>query len=442
MVIILSYPSFFQSQRDIISFVEQFIINGPCKLSGNISISGAKNAALPIIASSVLFSEPVILRNVPMIKDISAMILLLKSLGAKCDFRKNALKINCKDLKNINPNPDLVRNLRASILLLAPLLSRNKKVVIPHPGGCLIGARPIDIHLEALKNMGADVREGENEYNISAESLKPTSLFADFSVTGTENLIMAAVLTKGKTEIKLAASEPHVQDFCNFLVKAGANIRGVGTPTLIIDGVEKLNEIEYKIMPDQIEAGTYAIAVAASKGDLTIHGFMARYQDALLSKFKRANVNYEILDGETFRILPSNKIKAFNLRTEVYPGFPTDLQAPMAVLAAQAEGTSNFHETIFEGRLGYINELSKMGANCKVLDTHQAVITGPTPLTGTRITSFDLRAGATLIIAALIAKGESRLDQIEIIDRGYEEIEKKLNSIGAKIKRIRLKEIE
>jgi UDP-N-acetylglucosamine 1-carboxyvinyltransferase len=195
-------------------------------------------------------------------------------------------------------------------------------------------------------------------------------------------------------------------------------------------------------MPDQIESGTYAIAAAASRGSLTIHGFIAGYQDALLSKFKRVNVNYEIIDKETIKILPSDNLRAFNLKTEVYPGFPTDLQAPMAVLATQAEGTSAFHETIFEGRLGYLNELTKMGSDCKILDTHQATITGPTPLSGTRITSFDLRAGATLIIAAIIAKGESRLDQIEIIDRGYEEIEKKLNSIGAKIKRVRLKEIE
>jgi UDP-N-acetylglucosamine 1-carboxyvinyltransferase len=422
--------------------MEQFIIKGPVKLRGEVNISGAKNAALPIIAASILFDEPVTLNNIPHIKDIVSLLGILEDLGVSCDFKKDVLRIDPRHIKNSDPSPDLVRNLRASVLLLAPLLVRNKEVNIPHPGGCLIGSRPIDVHLKALRNMGADVITDKDSYNVIANRLSPAVLFADFSVTGTENLIMASVLTKGTTEIRLAAAEPHVQDLCNFLNAAGASISGVGTHNLIIKGTDKLRGVKHTIIPDQIESGTFAIAAAASKGEVTINGFVVAHHDALLSKFDKANVKYEILGDDKIRIIPSHQLKAFNVRTEIYPGFPTDLQAPMAVLATQANGTSEIYETIFEGRLGYIPELSKMGSSCITRDVHQASITGPSPLFGTRITSFDLRAGATLIIAALIAQGESRLDQIEIIDRGYDDIEGKLKGLGAEIKRVKLKEIE
>jgi UDP-N-acetylglucosamine 1-carboxyvinyltransferase len=253
---------------------------------------------------------------------------------------------------------------------------------------------------------------------------------------------MAAVLTKGETIISLAASEPHVQDLCNFLIAAGAKIEGVGTHSLKITGVDKLKAISYQIIPDQIESGTFAIAAIATKGDVLIDGFVASHQESLLSKFDHIGVNYEVIDATKLQIRPTHNLKNFKIRTEVYPGFPTDLQAPMSVLATQGDGSSEIYETIFEGRLGYISELSKMGASCVTRDAHQATITGPTPLFGARITSFDLRAGATLIIAALIAQGESRLDQIEIIDRGYEDIEKKFKLLGANIRRVTLREIE
>lgn len=420
--------------------MEQFVIKGPTHLRGKVSISGSKNAALPIIASTLLIDGPVILKNVPAIRDVESIINLLASLGAKCNFTNNQLTINCNALKNQDPDPKLVRHLRASILLIAPLLIRNKKISIPHPGGCLIGSRPIDVHLTGLVKMGASIREGSGDYILETNSLKAADLTADFSVTGTENLIMAAVLTRGTTKINLAASEPHIQDLCNFLNKAGAKIRGIGTHNLTIRGVENLNGIEYEIIPDQIEAGTFAIAAAASKGEVEIYGFVPGHQESLLSKLDKADIPYKLNEPNRLRISAAHSVKPFNIRTEIYPGFPTDLQAPMAVLATQATGTSEIYETIFEGRLGYINELSKMGASCIVRDAHQATITGPTPLFGTRITSFDLRAGATLIIAALIAQGESRLDQIEIIDRGYEKIEEKFRALGANIRRIKLKE--
>lgn len=422
--------------------MEQLIINGPSKLKGKIKVSGSKNAALPIVAATLLFEEEVTLTNVPDIKDIRALLEIIKSLGASVDFGDNILNIRPDLIKNTDPDPELVKRLRASILTIAPLLVRSKSITLPHPGGCLIGSRPIDVHLRALGSMGAAITENDTGYVLEAEQLRSASLCAEFSVTGTENIIMAAVLTEGKTKISLAAAEPHVQDLCNFLNSAGASIKGIGTHNLEITGVERLHGLEYEIIPDQIEAGTFAIAAVATKGEVLIDGFLAEHHESLLSKFDHMGVVYEITGPKILRILPTYKLKSFKIRTEIYPGFPTDLQAPMAILATQAGGSSEIYETIFEGRLGYINELSKMGASCTVRDAHQATITGPTPLFGARITSFDLRAGATLIIAALISQGESRLDQIEIIDRGYENIEKKFQSLGADIKRVKLQEIE
>lgn len=423
--------------------MEQLIIKGPCKLRGNVKISGAKNAALPIIASTLLFEEEVTLENVPDIKDVRSLLDILRSLGATIDFRDNILKIGADKIEKKDPDPELVKRLRASILTLAPLLVRNKKVSIPHPGGCLIGSRPIDVHLRALKKLGAKVSVSNEGYKLEAAKITGCDLYTDFfSVTGTENVIMAAVLSEGVTNISLAAAEPHVQDLCHFLAAAGAKIEGVGTHNLKITGIKKLKGITYKIIPDQIESGTFAIAAIATKGEVVIDGFVPAHQESLLSKFDQIGVNYELASPDLLKIKPAQQLQSFRLRTEIYPGFATDLQAPMAILATQASGSSEIYETIFEGRLGYINELSKMGASCVVRDAHQATITGPTPLFGARITSFDLRAGATLIIAALIAQGESRLDQIEIIDRGYEKIEEKFRALGADIKRVTLKEIE
>jgi UDP-N-acetylglucosamine 1-carboxyvinyltransferase len=422
--------------------MEQLVIKGPNKLTGSVLVSGSKNAALPIIAACILFEGTVVLKNVPMIRDVESLLEILSSIGVVYKFHKNTLKIDASGLMPKDPAPKLVRKLRASIILIAPLLVRNKKIKIPHPGGCLIGSRPIDVHLSTLKMMGAEISAESDLYSLSAKKLKSAKICAEFSVTGTENIVMAAILTEGETEISLAAAEPHVQDLCNFLNAAGAIITGIGTHNLKIVGVKKLQSIEYTITPDQIESGTFAIAAAATKSKITIDGFVSEHHESLLSKFKRIGVNYKLLNSNKITILPSHNLIAFKLRTEVYPGFPTDLQAPMAVLATQANGSTEIYETIFEGRLGYINELSKMGASCVVRDAHQATITGPTPLYGARITSFDLRAGATLIIAALLAQGESRLDQIEIIDRGYEKIEEKFKKLGANIKRVTLKEIE
>ncbi len=422
--------------------MEQLVITGPTKLTGTVTVSGAKNAALPIIAASILIKGVTHLSNVPAIKDVLTLLEIMEGLGAKIDFTENELTIDTTDLDSSTPDPELVKRLRASLLLVAPLLSRNGAVYIPHPGGCLIGARPFDVHILALEKMGAGIASDPLGYGLKAKELSGQNTCAEFSVTGTESIIMAAVLAKGETLITLAAAEPHVVDLCHFLSKAGAKISGIGTHTLTIVGVPSLKPVSHTIIPDQIESGTFAIAAAATKGQVTIKGFLAADHQSLLSKFDRIGIRYQIESESTLTVLPSYNMTSFKLRTEIYPGFPTDLQAPMAVLATQADGSSEIYETIFEGRLGYVSELSKMGASCVVRDAHQATITGPTPLHGARITSFDLRAGATLLIAAMIAQGESRLDQIEIIDRGYEKIEDKFRSLGAKIRRVKLQEIE
>jgi UDP-N-acetylglucosamine 1-carboxyvinyltransferase len=422
--------------------MEQFIIKGPVHLKGEVDVSGSKNAALPIIAASLLINEQVILKNIPRIKDILTLLEIIKELGVETKWDQNDLYIDASRLKQLSPAASKVRNLRASVLLVAPLLVRNGKISLPHPGGCLIGSRPIDVHIAALKKMGAEVIESQQDYLIQAGEIHPADISTDFSVTGTENIIIAACLAKGVTNISLAAAEPHVEDLCRFLNSAGAKIEGLGTHNLRISGVTALHSTEHEVIPDQIEAGTFAIAAAATKGEVRINGFVKKHQESLLSKFDNAGVEYQFTGDDQITIGHTYSLRPFKIRTEIYPGFPTDLQAPIAVLATQATGTSEIYETIFEGRLSYINELSKMGASCVVRDAHQASITGPTPLFGTRITSFDLRAGATLIIAALIAQGESRLDQIEVIDRGYENIEEKFRKLGADIKRVKLKEIE
>jgi UDP-N-acetylglucosamine 1-carboxyvinyltransferase len=421
--------------------MEQMIIKGPTKLKGTVRISGSKNAALPIIAASAAINGKVVIKNIPEIKDVLAMVEILKDLGSKISLKNNVLTADNTMIEKRDPNQEMVRHLRASILFIAPLLVRNKHIHLPHPGGCLIGARPIDFTLEAFTKLGANTRTDKNGYYFSAEKMKGADLCAEFSVTATENIVTAASLTPGTTKISMAATEPHVQDLCVFLKTAGAKIEGIGTHNLTVTGVASLDSVEYEIIPDQIEAGTFAIAAVATKGDVLIEGFVPEHHESLLAKFEKSGVDFE-LNNNSLRIKPTLQLKPFKIRTEIYPGFPTDLQAPMAVLATQADGTTEIYETIFEGRLGYINELSKMGASCVVRDAHQATITGPTPLYGARITSFDLRAGATLIIAALIAQGESRLDQIEIIDRGYERIEEKFKQLGANIRRVTLKEIE
>jgi len=418
--------------------MQKFIINGGRPLEGKIDVMGSKNAATPILSACLLTKEECIIDNISLITDVLKMIDILKSMGVETEWvGKRQLKIKAGD--NVDPEKmdfAIVGKMRSSILLIGSLLARFKKFKIKHPGGCIIGARPIGVHFDALEAIGAKITQDENFYYFEADQLiGKTVVLKEFSVTATENLIMAATLAKGTTTIKIAAIEPHVQDLARFLIKMGAKIKGLGIHTIQIEGVKKLRGARHKIIPDPIEAGTFAIVAAATKGNVEINNVNLRELDLVLEKLKEIGVNFET---ETNKIIikPTPNLNAINkIETRIYPGIPTDLQAPLAVLATQAKGTTLIHDTMYEGRFAYINELNKMGANAIICDPHRALITGPTPLYGQTITSFDLRAGATLIIAALLAEGQSTIEKVEQVDRGYERIEERLRNLGAEIKR-------
>ena len=417
--------------------MSRFIIEGGQPLQGEIEVRGMKNAATPILASTLLISEDCILKNVPKITDFMAMIEILKSLGSNIEFlEEHTIKINNKDVSLHKLDKILIKRMRSSILLMGPLLARFGQVEIPEPGGCIIGNRPIEAHLYALEKLGAKIEKEDNFYGFKTKGLEGAEIvMPEFSVTATENAIMAAVLAKGKTVIKIAAAEPHVQDLCNFLNKAGAKISGIGTHTLEINGVGKPSGVEHTIISDQIETGTFIVMGAMNRGGITIKNIIPEHLDIILLKLKDIGVNFE-LKVNSIKVYHSAKLKPFTLQTLPYPGFPTDLQAPFGVLATQCQGTSLVKDPMYEGRMGYIQELTKMGANAIVADPHRVIITGPTPLYGQEIRALDLRAGATLILAGLIARGETTINQAEIIDRGYEKIDERLAKLGAKIKRV------
>jgi UDP-N-acetylglucosamine 1-carboxyvinyltransferase len=417
--------------------MSKFIIEGGFPLNGTIKVSGMKNAATPIIAATLLTKEDCVIDNIPQIADVLKMLGIIESLGGKVTWQGgHQVTISTRDIQMGLIDEKAVAGMRSSILLLGPLLARFKSVSIPEPGGCIIGNRPIDTHLYALERLGAMVSRENGHYKLQADNLSGANIILpEFSVTATENAIMAAALARGRTVIKLAAAEPHVQDLIKFLNNLGAKISGAGTHTLIIDGVASLNGGSHTIIPDQIEAGTLAVAAAVTHGEVTIENIIPEHLEIILLILERTGVNFELGDN-WLKIKPSSSLKAFRLQTMPYPGFPTDLQAPFGVLATQCVGTSLIQDPMFEGRLGYVQELIKMGANAIVADPHRVIITGPTPLYGQDIKSFDLRAGATLIIAGLIAQGQTVINEAEIIDRGYERIEERLSSLGARIRRV------
>ncbi len=417
--------------------MSKFIIKGGNPLRGTIEILGMKNAATPIIVATLLTSDECVISNVPRISDVLRLLEILEGLGAQIKWiEEHKLTICTKDVNIQSINKEAVQSMRSSILLMGPLLSRFRKILIPEPGGCIIGNRPIDTHLYVFKKLGAKVGKEDGFISLEAENLKGTLIvLPEFSVTATENLIMAASLASGKTEVKLAAAEPHVQDLIRFLRKMGADISWTGNHQLIIRGVDKLHGAEHVLIPDQIEIGTFAVAAAVSRGEVLIKNVIPEHLDIILLKLKEAGVNFKL--GENYlKIGPTSGLRSFRLQALPYPGFPTDLQAPFGVLATQCRGTTLIQDPLYEGRMGYVSELVKMGANAIVADPHRVVINGPTPLYGQEIKSFDLRAGATLIIAGLIAEGETIINEAEIVDRGYEKIEERLNALGAKIKRI------
>jgi len=418
--------------------MDKFIINGGKSLRGEVKVSGSKNAALPCLAATVLTSGRSILTNVPDIADVHTMIGLLEFLGSKVSFKNGVVVVDNKNLKNKELPHDKVCKLRASILLLGPLLARFGKVKMAFPGGCVIGKRSVAAHLYALRDLGAGLVRDSDNLNLKTKKLRPNKfLMWETSVTGTENAMMAASLIPGTSEIHLAASEPHVQDLGQMLEKMGVKISGLGTSTLKITGRGKLKGVKHKIIGDYIEMGTFAAAAAVTPGSkLKISGLDPEQLDSFWNKLAEVGGKFKLQKNSVVVEYQKN-LKAFDkLETRVYPGFPTDLQAPFSVILTQAKGVTRIFETLFEGRFTYLAELEKMGVRSEVYNPHQALIVGPTRLHGASVESCDLRAGATLVLAALAARGQSQVYNIDYIYRGYENFENKLKKIGADIKKV------
>jgi len=419
--------------------MSKFIIQGGKKLSGSIAVSGAKNAAIKIIPAALLSDQKITITNLPKIEDIERCLEIIKDLGGNVSRTGKTCQIQIKKIKKNQIKPELANKLRASVMFVGPLLARLGEVKFPHPGGCVLGAgtRPIDFFLEGFQAMGATVTINKNHYQIKAKQLKGCKYFFPVvSVTATESMMMTAVLAKGTTTLKNCAMEPEIVALAEYLNEQGAKITGIGSPTMVITGVEKLSAGTYEIIPDRIEAGTMAILAAATNSNLKITDCIPAHIESLLEIFKKIHVPF-IIGKDWVEVKTHQGILAHNIKTHEYPGFPTDLQSPYTVLMTQANGSSIIHETIYDRRLLFTDMLAQMGANIIMADPHRVVINGPTKLIGKKLTSPDLRAGISMVIAGLIAKGETEIDNIYQIDRGYENIDQRLRNLGADIKRIK-----
>lgn len=418
--------------------MEKLIVKGGNRLVGAVKTSGAKNAVLPIIAASILGTTPSHLDEVPMLEDVHTISEVLKCLGlsVECSPEKNVLDIDSTEITSYEAPYELVRTMRASFLVMGPLLARIGKARISMPGGCAIGARPIDIHLKGFEALGVKIEQGHGYIEASApEGLKGTNIYFDFpSVGATENIMMAASLAEGTTILENAAEEPEIVDLANYLNKMGAKIRGAGTDTIRIEGVDKLHGADYTIIPDRIEAGTYMIAAAMTGGDVVVENVLPEHQKPLIAKLREAGAVVEE-DIDKVRVIGKNPLKAVSIKTLPYPGFPTDMQAQMMAMMVIAEGRSKVTETVFENRFMHVVELNRMGAQIST-EGRSAVIDGPCKLTGCDVRATDLRAGAAMILAGLVAEGTTRIGDLHHIDRGYENIVAKLKNLGADIERV------
>lgn len=404
--------------------------SGP--LSGEIPVYGSKNASLPLLAATLLTSDEVVLHNIPAIRDIGSMKQIMTSLGADVVYEGDTVKVTAEHVKTTEISADLVGALRGSILLLGALLGRNRTATVPLPGGDIIGARPIDAHLDAFEQLGADIDCSNDRVHIDGKNMKAgTVVLKEFSVTATENILLVAATLPGTTTIHIAAAEPHVVALCGLLRAMGADITGDGTHTIVVNGKEKLHGAEVTNIPDMLEAGFFILLAAATKSTLTVTNVPIDHLLLFFKKCEEIGIRYSII-GTNVTVFPS-ELKPFKVQVLPYPGIPTDLQAPFAIIASQANGSSLIHDPLYEGRFKHIFELEKMGAKAVVCDPHRVLITGPTQLTGRRIPSLDLRSGATLIIAGLIANGETIIDQAELIGRGYANIVPRLQALGANI---------
>lgn len=421
--------------------MDKLKIIGGNKLYGDVAVSGAKNAALPILIASILTDEKLEIENVPELKDILTTSVLLRHLGVDVKLYKNSCTLDASQVAITEAPYELVKTMRASILVLGPLLARFGKAVVSLPGGCSIGARPVDLHIKALEKMGAkiNIHNGYIEASLKHlpnNKLQGCKIFMDqVSVTGTENIMMAATLASGTTYIENAAREPEVEDLGKLLISMGASIKGLGTDLIQIDGVEKLFGAKHSVMFDRIEAGTYMAAVVVTGGEITLKGVNPSQLESVIEKIKDAGVDVSCKNNEITILKNNNKINPVNIRTGVYPSFPTDMQAQFMAINILAQGSSEVTETIFENRFMHVQELVRMGASIDVKG-NTAFVKGVNCLEGASVMATDLRASASLVIAGLAAKGETIIERIYHLDRGYERIEEKLNALGAKVERI------
>lgn len=416
--------------------MDKLVIRGGKRLKGEVVIGGAKNAALPIMAATLLAPGYHNINKVPNLKDVMTMGQLIANLGAGFHYEDKAVFINTERINKLEAPYDLVRTMRASILILGPLLSRYGKAKVSLPGGCAIGARPINLHLRGLQKMGAKIELDSGYIVASSKRLKGTSIYFDIpTVTGTENLMMAASLAEGRTLLENAAREPEVVDLANALISMGAKIKGAGEGVIEIEGVDDLRPIRYSIIPDRIEAGTFMTIAGITRGEIIIKDCRVDHLDALVSKLKEAGLTFELLpDG--IRVVGSSRPKSVDIKTMPYPGFPTDMQAQFMALMCLAEGTSIIKETIFENRFMHVAELRRMGADISI-EGNIATVKGVPRLQGAPLMATDLRASASLVVAALAAKGETVIHRIYHLDRGYERMEEKLQQIGADVRRVK-----
>jgi UDP-N-acetylglucosamine 1-carboxyvinyltransferase len=419
--------------------MDKFVIRGGSPLLGTVRVSGAKNAALPAIAAALLTDEPVILENIPQVRDIETTRKLLAAMGAEVELgygrAQHRTTISARNLTTPEASYELVKQMRASSLVLGPLVARCGRARVSLPGGCAIGSRPIDMHVKGLELLGATITQDHGYIEATAKRLKGAEIvFEKITVTGTEDLLMAATLAEGETVMKNCAREPEVEDLANLLNKMGAQIEGAGTSTIRVKGVDKLHGAKHRIIPDRIEAATFIIAGALTGGDLNVAGCDPGHLGALLQKLAEVGVK-TAHSAESIRVMGEGTFRASDMVTEEYPGFPTDMQAQYMVLATQAEGTSVVTENIFENRFMHAQELVRMGANIKI-EGRNAIVRGQTPLSAAAVLASDLRASASLVLAALVADGETIIDRVYHIDRGYENIEEKLRGVGAQIRRI------
>ena len=416
--------------------MEQYVIKGGNPLVGEVEIGGAKNAALAILSAAVMTDETVTIENIPNVRDTNILLNAIAEIGAKVErLDAHTVKIYGSFIRDLNVDNEFIRKIRASYYLIGALLGKYKHAEVALPGGCDIGSRPIDLHLKGFRALGAQVEIGHGLVMASAEKLTGTHIYMDkVSVGATINIMMAAAMAEGKTTIENAAKEPHVVDVANFLNSMGANIRGAGTDVIRIVGVEKLHQTEYSIIPDQIEAGTFMLAAAATKGDVTVKNVIPKHLEAISAKLLEVGCEVQEFD-DAVRVVASKPLRHTQVTTLPYPGFPTDMQPQMAVVLGIADGTSTVTESIFENRFKYVDEMTRMGANIKV-ESNIAIISGVERYTGARVNAPDLRAGAALVIAGLAGDGITVVDDIYYIERGYEAFESKLASLGALIEKV------